>query len=350
MKTKTYLLVLMAILTFSCSKDDGEDQLVEQFDYLEINSSEFSKITEKIKEEIEILDESLKKEDFESINKIIEEYSNNKIVDRDFKSMLMIYNEALKEKDDETRLKYYLKNYSNFLDYDKQLDLVVLKIIPEEAALLSSKGLIKMDEKIIQLSFESKKTIENGDDNLIATLSEITKSTKNITVEYFEKEFVLGDNQQKIKHTWRIEVEYPLSYPRRGKYHIIGTNMIILHIFRGIFIREYTYHVQGHIQPFYNYDPITAPSIRCRASYQHTANDSDFSVKYGSSSFGNYSNLHVIRTPRGRIHLRRLRKKLDIADDLTVTSHFKITYPDGYVFESSFSNDKPKTDDIPIFD
>ena len=169
--------------------------------------------------------------------------------------------------------------------------------------MLNSNGLISIDNQIIQLQFNFKKTIINGNSDLISTLWNTHQSNHLIKIENYQGTF------QKIKHTRRIEVHYPMSTSRTGKYHVIGSNYIILHIFRGLFIREYTYYVESTFQPFYDYSPITAPSASHRITYVHTGSDPDFVLRSSSSLLNTGYNKHVFRTQRERIRLRRKKKK-----------------------------------------
>lgn len=348
MKTKTFLtLIIITAFLSSCEKQSiNYDQNFEKNYFLKLSLTDFEEIKDEIDENFNLYDtNSLDYELLSQIRGIIEDKVNLNFSEIDFKSILEVYYEIL-QIDNSGYKNEYLKKYENYFEYDELSDNVILKILPSEAALLNSAGIISINNQIIQLGFNYKKIILDGNPDLISTLSDINQSTSDVIVENFDNVF------QKIKHTRRIEVRYPMSTPGTGKYHVIGSNYIILHIFRGIFIREYSYYVESTFQPFYDYSPITAPRASHRITWVHTGEDPDFVESSSSSIEKTNTNQHVFTTDRERIILRNLKKKTNIADDLRILTGFKITYPDGFLFEGVFTSDTPLSGDDgnPVFD
>ena len=350
MKSRAFLTVIIIVAFLSsCEKQSityDYDQNFEKISFLKLSFADFEEIKDEIDGKFNLYDtNSLNYELLSKVRDIIEDKANLNLSEIGFKSILEVYYEIL-QMDNPMYRNEYLKKYENYLEYDELSDNTILKILPSEAALLNSAGIISINDQIIQLGFDYKKIIVNGNPDLISTLSDINQSTSDVIVENFNNAF------QKIKHTRRIEVRYPMSTPRTGKYHVIGSNYIILHIFRGIFVREYTYYVESTFQPFYDYSPITAPSASHRITWVHTGEDPDFVESSSSSLEKTNTNQHIFTTDRERIILRKLRKKTNIADDLRISTRFKITYPDGFIFEDVFTSDTPLSGDDgnPVFD
>lgn len=336
---KKYFFYLVVLSFFACNKGNLNDEVSNTKEFLEFKTEEFKQVSEDLKQDLIDYQYDYDNPKLRSlIEKRVEKaLKNNFLAENNFTSLLDVYFD-LRSINDVARLKSEVNGFEDYFEYIEKYNFLELKIVPEEAAFINSNGIIGIDQKVIKLTNTYKKTIENGDESLIAELNNIFESTNQVTVEKFAK-----------SKTTRKEVVYPLRIVSENGYKVYGNNILWLVITKSLFRRQYDYYVGAQLQTFKGFSSVDVKSSNHYSGFEHTGNDSYFlyNLRVGER-ITQYDN-NLFQTKWVRIVATSHKKKLNITDELKVWSGFEVEFNDGYIFSGGFNNDKVDDGDI-IFD